>query len=98
MSRLSKPKNGERVPAETFAYFRARAKRHAYSLVMKKLQESGITRAELSKRLGKEAAQISRMLGGPGNWTIATLSDLLFAICGGVPAYSIEYPLEKPHR
>lgn len=95
---LSKPITGQRVPPETFAYFRARAKQHAYNLVMGEFLKSGLTRAELARRLGKGADQISRMLGGPGNWTIATASDLLFAIKGGAPTYGIEYPLDKPAR
>lgn len=97
-STLSKPTPGERVPPETFAYLRARAKRHAYELVIKELRASGISRAELARRLGKDPSRVSKMLGGPGNWTIATESDLLFAISGAVPTFGIERPLDRPAR
>lgn len=95
---LSKPAVGQPVSPETFAYLRARAKRQAFDLVMKRFRTSGMTQAELGLRLGKKPDRVSRMLGGPGNWTIATLSDLLFAICGGVPVYGIDFPLDKPKR
>jgi len=86
------------VPIGTFVYLRGRARQHAYNLVIKEFKESGISKAELARTLGKGADQVSRMLGGPGNWTIATHSDLLFAIRGGVPTYGIDYPLDKPPR
>jgi hypothetical protein len=86
------------VPADARDYFRARAKRHAYDLVMRELKAAGISRAELARRLGKGADRVSKMLGGPANWTIITLSDLLFAINGGVPKYGVDYPLDKPAR
>jgi len=95
---MHKPIDGQAVPADTRDYFRARAKRHAYDLVMKELKSSGITRAELARRLDKGADRVSKMLGGPANWTIITLADLLFAIRGGVPKYEIDYPLDKPPR
>ena len=95
---LSKPETGKRVPPETFAYFRLRAKRHAFDLVMNEFRRSGLTKAELARRLGKGQDRVSKMLGGPGNWTIATVSDLLFALSGGEPKYEIAYPLDKPRR
>lgn len=95
---MHKPIPGEQVPADTRDYFRSRAKRHAYDLVMRELQKSGITRAELARRLGKGADRVSKMLGGPNNWTIITLADLLFAIGAGVPTYGVDYPLDKPTR
>src|SRR5208337_2251566 len=76
----------------------ARARQHAYNLAMKEFMDSGISKAELAKRLGKGADRVSRMLAGPANWTIDTLSDLLFAIRGGVPKYSVDYPLDRPRR
>lgn len=46
----------------------------------------------------KDPGHLNRLLNAPGNWTLDTVSDLLFAICGGVPVYSIGYPLDKPER
>jgi hypothetical protein len=95
---LSKPESGRRVAATAFAYMRARAKRRAYNLVIKEFKKSGITKAELARRLGKGAPEVSRMLGGPANWTIQTVADLLFAISGGEPTWDIAYPLDRPAR
>lgn len=95
---LSKPVPGQPVPTDTLAYFRARAKRFAYDLVIRELNRSQISKAEIARRLGKDLGGVSRMLGGPGNWTIATISDLLFAVSGGVPTYGIDYPLDRPAR
>lgn len=94
---LSKPVTGQQVSEEALAYMRARAKRHAYDLVMAEFKKSGITKAELARRLfgDKGADRVSRMLGGPGNWTIKTLSDLLWAISAAEPTYSVAYPLDK---
>jgi hypothetical protein len=97
---LSKPAQGQQISPPALAYMRARAKRRAYDLVMTEFKRSGITKAELARRLfgNKGADRVSRMLGGPGNWTLKTLSDLLFAISGAEPTYGIAYPLEKRRR
>jgi hypothetical protein len=89
---LSDPIPGERVSPDTFHYWRARAKREAYDLVLGEFKKSGITKTELARRLGKTLPEVSRMLGGPANWTIATVSDLLFAITGGLPKWSMVMP------
>jgi hypothetical protein len=76
----------------------ARAKRRAYNLVIREFKKSGISKAELARRLGKGADRVSKMLAGPGNWTIATVSELLFAICGGEPKWDLAFPLDKAKR
>lgn len=95
---LSKPKDGERILPETLGYMRARAKRRAYDMVIKEFKKSGIKKAELARRLGIGADRVSKMLGGPGNWTISTVADLLFAICAGQPKWELEIAFEKAKR
>lgn len=43
---------------------------------------SDMTKTEIATMLGKKPEQVSRWLGGPGNMTLDTLSDLIFAIKG----------------
>ena len=95
---LSKPTTDKKIELEALAYMRSRAKRRAYNLVIKEFKKSGISKAELARRLGKGADRVSRMLGGPGNWTIATVSDLLFAISASEPSWDLAYPLDRPVR
>jgi hypothetical protein len=95
---LSKPSGDKTVPFHTYSYFRARAKRGAYEVAIREFQKSKLTKATLARRLGKGADRVSKMLAGPGNWTIDTLADLLFAISGGVPTFGVSYPLERPPR
>src|SRR6476620_8103448 len=97
---LSKPTGAEPIKATTFGYLRARTKRRAYDLVIREFKKSGLTQADLARRLGKphRTDQISKLLSGPGNWTLDTVADLLFAISGGTPKFDVEYPLDKPKR
>jgi hypothetical protein len=92
---LSKPEGDTKISVGTLAYINARTQLRAYSLVIKELKESGITQAQLGKRLGKAPEVISRMLNRPSNWEMKTFSELLFAISGAVPTFSISRPLEK---
>lgn len=94
----SKPRPNERVPESTIAYFKTRNKLKAFTLVHKEFERSGITKADLAKRLGKGADRVSHILAAPGNWTLDTVSELLFAISGAEPIYDLAYPLDKPPR
>ncbi|MFZ0694960.1 MAG: hypothetical protein WAN51_12585 [Alphaproteobacteria bacterium] len=97
-STLSKPVPGDQIPLGTLGYFRALNRSAAYELVVVEFQTSGITQAELARRLGKGTDVVCRTLGAPGNWGLDTVSDYLFAIFGAVPVYSRSYPLEAPAR
>ena len=94
----SKPTGSSPISAATHGYFRARNQHKVHALILDAFARSGITQAQLARRSRKRPEVISRMLGEPGNWTLNTLSDLIFAICGGEPGYSIEYPLDAPPR
>ena len=95
---LYKPQESERVPKSTLAYFQSRNKHRVYDLVIGHFIASGISQSALARRLGKGTDQISRWLGAPGNWTLDTFSDLLFAIDGAEPEYVLSFPLDKPKR
>lgn len=97
-SSLSKPAADERVEPWTLAYFQARNRSRAHDLVLKEFEKSGLTRAELARRLNKQPAVVTRLLGAPGNWGLDTLSDLLFAISGAEVKYDPQYPLDGAPR
>src|SRR5208282_4731873 len=85
-------------PETTFDYIRTRNRMNIFSIVQKEFRKSGISQVELAARMGKRADRVCRLLGAPGNWTADTASDLVFAISGGVVAYSVSYPLDAPPR
>ncbi len=95
---LSEPKGTDKVPVGTFAYFRARLKQRVYNLVIREFKKSGLSQADLARRLGMPAPQLNRILRGPGNLTLDSVSDVLFAINGGEPGLSTEYPLSARHE
>lgn len=95
---LAEPHAADLVPPSTFAYFRARNRHRLYTIVMREFKKSGITQADLARRLGKGTDVVCRLLGAPGNWQIDTASDLLFAISGAEVEYNVGYPLARPPR
>jgi transcriptional regulator with XRE-family HTH domain len=95
ITELSKPGGDSKISAGTFAYINTRTLLRAYTLVSKELKESGITQAQLARRLGKAPEVVSRMLSRPRNWELKTFSELLFAISGAVLTFSISRPLER---
>ncbi|HXQ40215.1 MAG TPA: hypothetical protein VN821_03040, partial [Candidatus Udaeobacter sp.] len=98
ISLLSKPSGDDQIPLGTLAYFRERHRNRVYELVLNEFMASGLSQADLARRLGKRPDIVCRWLGSPGNWTLDTESDLLFAISGGEPEYAISYPLDNAPR
>lgn len=94
----SKPTGRVRIPASTLGYFRTRNRLNVFSVVQREFRGSGITQAELAARLGRGTDRVCRLLGAPGNWTLDTVSDLLFAIAGAEVNYQASHPLDKPPR
>jgi len=79
---LSKPERGKAINKYDLGFVRGRNKNKAHSLLLELFQESGLSKAELAQMLGKRPEQITRWLAGPGNLTLDTLSELIFAVKG----------------
>ena len=71
---------GEKLHAGDLAYLSQRAKNSCYDFVMRKFLASGITKAELGRRIGKTPSQMNHLLATPANWTIKTMAELLAGI------------------
>lgn len=69
-----------RISDSTFAYLGQRAKNLCYDFVMKKFLASGLSKADLARRMGKSPDRVNHMLATPANWTIRTIVELLAAI------------------
>ena len=72
----------EQIPADALAYVGARARNRFYDFVLKRFNASGMTKAELARKIGKGPDRVNRLLGAPGNWTIETIAELLAGISG----------------
>lgn len=79
---LRKPQPGKRISTGSLAYISTRNRLKAFSLIHDEFRKSGITQSELARRLGKGPDRVCKLLGAPGNWTLDTISELLFAISG----------------
>jgi hypothetical protein len=92
---LSEPLGDDVIPVGTLAYFRSRFKRRLYDRMVEAFESSGLTQTSLAKRLGLGTDRICRVLGGPGNLTLDTVSDIMFAAGGAEFDLSISYPLKR---
>jgi hypothetical protein len=80
----------EPIPLGKLAYFRERFRDRLYELVVEEFLKSGMTRAELARRISRKPEQVTRWLGAPGNWEIDTVSDILLAICKAQPRIELD--------
>jgi hypothetical protein len=95
---LSKPSGREPIPNGVLEYFRTRNRMRVFSLVQREFEKQNITQSELAARINKGTDRVCHLLGAPGNWTLDTVSDLLFAMSGAEVDYQARYPLDLMPR
>jgi len=59
------------------------------------MEDLGVTKAELAKRLGKSKPRITQLLSGGSNMTIGTLSDIAFELGLGLDKTFKEYTAQR---
>ncbi len=65
------------------AYFQQRQRNRLYEIVVRAVERAaarGIRKRDIALKIGTSPSQISHFLSGPANWTIDSVSDVLFAI------------------
>lgn len=81
MENISKNKS---VSARDIAYYRQRNRNrlleHLHVFFSDEAESTGITKKDIADILDKDPAQITRWLSAPGNLTVDTISDILFAM------------------
>lgn len=93
---LAEPTGEERISDFTLGYVTEMAREEVFDMLATACVEAGVPRNQIAKRLGKEPAQISRMLNSPGNFTIDTIAQTLFAINGNMFRMAPYSPLMEP--
>ena len=81
---LSEIEGSEPISDRSWAYLTERARNNLYDYVIRKFlaaEATGLKRADLARRIGWSASDLSHKLGAPGNWTIGTVTKLLVGIC-----------------
>lgn len=81
---LSEIAGNDPLSEHSLAYLCERVRNNYYDFVIRKFleaeAESGLTKAELARRLNKGPDRITKVLGAPGNWTLDTVTELLVGI------------------
>src|ERR1700730_11052671 len=72
-----------KIPVAKLAYFRERLRNRIHQFILREFmarQQEGMTQADVARVLDGRPEEINRWLGGPGNWELDSISDLMLAI------------------
>jgi len=67
-------------------FFQQRQRNRLYEAVVKIVEDAarldGVRKKDIADRINSNPSQVSRWLSGPSNWTIDSISDVLWAVGG----------------
>lgn len=95
---LSEPRECKPIDPFDLHYMGAMSRHLAHELVVSAFKKSGLSKADLARRLGwRDRSRITKLLNTPANITVETFGELLFAIDGSSPSYSQTWPCRDKH-
>jgi transcriptional regulator with XRE-family HTH domain len=92
----AEPTGDDPIDPFTLHYMAGVTRNRIHQLILEAFIESGLTKAQLAKRLGMDKSRLSKLLNTSSNVTAETLGQVLFAIDGGCLKASRDYPLRAP--
>jgi transcriptional regulator with XRE-family HTH domain len=85
----------DRPSRRDVAYYRQRQKNRVFSAIAsffaKEAAAGKISKKELANKLGKDPSQITRLLSGPSNLELDTISDILLAMGAEMDHYIVRF-------
>lgn len=97
-SALSEPQGDEPIDQFTLAYMAGLARDRIHQLLLVAFEESGLTKAQLARRLDWDKSRVSKVLNTSSNLTAETLGEVLFAIDGSCPRVSRDRPMRESRQ
>lgn len=76
--------DGPAIPESKRVYFQERLRGRIFDYLLScfiREQANGLTKAKLARRIGKAPEVVNRLLAGPSNLTLDSISDLLIGVC-----------------
>jgi hypothetical protein len=95
ISMLVEPRDDTPISPAALGYVAESARGDMFDMVVRNCIEAGVPRGAIARRLGKDPAQVTRLLSAPGNWTIDTVAELLFAIDGRMLKVDSYWPMRE---
>ena len=89
------------IPLGMRVYFRERLRNRLYELVISEFdsfKRRGHSQADLARKIDMRKDQLCRLLSGPGNMTVDTVSDLLLGLSGAELSMLLDVVVPQPKR
>jgi hypothetical protein len=97
-SALSEPRGDEVIDRFTLSYMAGLTRDRIHQVLLEAFERSGITKAELARRLDWDPSRVSKVLNTSSNITAETLGEVLFAIDGSCPRVTRDWPLRAARQ